>query len=122
MYRQPKGWLTRDISFCFRIFSTGSANMDALVEARLAKRLTEPIDQNDHRIYPRADGSRYAGLPVDLDDEGIAGALGVIGYDMGGGHALTVAGRHPHRFVAAASFHAANLPSVAPVSPHLRAD
>jgi carboxymethylenebutenolidase len=57
-----------------------------------------------------------------FDDEGAPPSLGVVGYCMGGSRALTVAGRFPERFAAAASFHGANLASGAPDSPHLLAD
>jgi carboxymethylenebutenolidase len=53
-----------------------------------------------------------------FDSEGVAQPLGVVGYCMGGSRALTVAGRYPERFAAAASFHGANLASDALDSPH----
>jgi len=49
------------------------------------------------------------------------GKLGVVGYCMGGGMALTVAGTHPERIGAAASFHGGGLATDAPDSPHLLA-
>lgn len=45
--------------------------------------------------------------------------VGTTGYCMGGGLALTAAGRFPDRVVAAASFHGGNLATDAPDSPHL---
>lgn len=47
--------------------------------------------------------------------------VGVTGYCMGGGHALTAAGSHPDRIVAAASYHGGGLATDAPDSPHLLA-
>ena len=47
--------------------------------------------------------------------------LGVTGYCMGGGMALTVAGVYPDRIAAAASFHGGNLATDKPDSPHLLA-
>jgi carboxymethylenebutenolidase len=44
--------------------------------------------------------------------------LGVTGYCMGGGLALTAAARYPERFAAAASFHGASLATDADDSPH----
>lgn len=44
--------------------------------------------------------------------------VGATGYCMGGGHALTAAGAHPDRVVAAASFHGGGLATDAPDSPH----
>jgi carboxymethylenebutenolidase len=48
--------------------------------------------------------------------------VGVTGYCMGGRLALLTAGRLPERVAAVASFHAGNLASDAPESPHLLAD
>lgn len=45
--------------------------------------------------------------------------VGTVGFCMGGGMALTAAGRFPDRVVAAASFHGGNLATDAPTSPHL---
>lgn len=52
----------------------------------------------------------------------IAGArIGTTGYCMGGAISLTVAGTYPERIAAAASFHAGNLVTDTPLSPHLLA-
>jgi carboxymethylenebutenolidase len=47
--------------------------------------------------------------------------VGVVGYCMGGGMALTAAALHPDRIVAAASFHGGNLATDSEMSPHRRA-
>lgn len=47
--------------------------------------------------------------------------IATVGYCMGGGWALSVAGRFPDRVAAAASFHGTNLATDAPLSPHLLA-
>jgi carboxymethylenebutenolidase len=47
--------------------------------------------------------------------------VGTTGYCMGGGFALTAAGRFPDRVGAAASFHGGQIASTAPDSPHLLA-
>jgi carboxymethylenebutenolidase len=47
--------------------------------------------------------------------------VGTTGYCMGGGFALTAAGRFPDRIGAAASFHGGQIGSTAPDSPHLLA-
>jgi len=57
-----------------------------------------------------------------LDAETVEGPIGVVGYCMGGGRALTAAAAYPDRIGAAASFHGGNLASDAPDSPHLLAD
>ncbi|MCO1658844.1 dienelactone hydrolase family protein [Pseudonocardia humida] len=49
--------------------------------------------------------------------------VGTTGYCMGGRTSLTVAGHHPERVAAAASFHGGNLAAADdPASPHLLAD
>jgi carboxymethylenebutenolidase len=45
--------------------------------------------------------------------------VGTVGFCMGGGMALTAAGRFPDRVAAAASYHGGNLATDAPTSPHL---
>ncbi len=47
--------------------------------------------------------------------------IGVVGFCMGGGMALTVAGTFPDRVAAVASFHGGNLATDAKTSPHLLA-
>lgn len=47
--------------------------------------------------------------------------VGVMGYCMGGGIALTIAATYPDRIAAAASFHGGNLASDSELSPHLLA-
>jgi carboxymethylenebutenolidase len=47
--------------------------------------------------------------------------IGVTGYCLGGGIALTVAGTYPTRIAAAASFHGGNLATDSELSPHLLA-
>ena len=46
------------------------------------------------------------------------GALGTVGYCMGGGYALSAAGTFPDRFAVAASFHGGSLATDKPDSPH----
>lgn len=52
-----------------------------------------------------------------LSDAGATGAIGVVGYCMGGARALNVAAAYPDRVKAAASFHGGNLASDAADSP-----
>lgn len=47
--------------------------------------------------------------------------IGVVGFCMGGGMALTVAGTYPERIAAAASYHGGQLATDEPTSPHLLA-
>jgi carboxymethylenebutenolidase len=68
---------------------------------------------------------RDAGAYLDFlasRDEVAPGGVGTTGYCMGGRISLTVAGHHPDRIAAAASFHGGNLaPEGDPNSPHLLA-
>jgi carboxymethylenebutenolidase len=50
------------------------------------------------------------------------GGLGVLGYCMGGGYALSAAGTFPDRVAVAASFHGGSLATEKPDSPHRLAD
>lgn len=56
-----------------------------------------------------------------LDTRGDVAApkIGTMGFCMGGGMALTVAGHYPERVAAVASFHGGNLATDAATSPHL---
>lgn len=56
---------------------------------------------------------------LDTRDDLAGRAVGAVGFCMGGGMALTAAGRYPDRFAAAASYHGGNLATDAPTSPHL---
>jgi carboxymethylenebutenolidase len=57
-----------------------------------------------------------------LEAEGVTGAIGTVGYCMGGARAITAAAHYPERIKAAASFHGGNLASDAEDSPHRLAD
>ncbi|MEG3176088.1 dienelactone hydrolase family protein [Sphingomonas sp. RB3P16] len=58
---------------------------------------------------------------LDSRDDVAGTKIGTVGFCMGGGMALTVAGTYPDRVAAAASFHGGNLATDAPTSPHLLA-
>ncbi len=64
---------------------------------------------------------RDAGVLLDYlkhQKEVQSGKIGVTGYCMGGAMAIRVAARYPDHVAAAASFHAGNLATEAPDSPH----
>jgi carboxymethylenebutenolidase len=70
----------------------------------------------DHRRVAEDTAAFLAHLDARPD---VAGrAVGVTGYCMGGGFALTAAGTHPERIAAAASFHGGRLATDDPDSPH----
>jgi carboxymethylenebutenolidase len=56
---------------------------------------------------------------LDTRDDVTGRKIGVVGFCMGGGMALTTAGTYPDRIAAAASFHGGNLATDLPTSPHL---
>jgi carboxymethylenebutenolidase len=55
---------------------------------------------------------------IDGHDAARPGAIGTVGYCMGGGYALRAAASFPDRVAAAASFHGGSLATDAPDSPH----
>ncbi|MCB8821052.1 dienelactone hydrolase family protein [Microvirga rosea] len=56
-----------------------------------------------------------------LEQEGVKGPVGTVGYCMGGSRALNAAAAYPERIVAAASFHGGHLAGETPDSPHRHA-
>lgn len=67
-----------------------------------------------------ADDTRALLAYLDTRSDVVGKAIGVTGFCMGGGMALTAAGRYPDRVAAAASFHGGRLATDAPDSPHLQ--
>jgi carboxymethylenebutenolidase len=59
---------------------------------------------------------------LDTRPDVSGGAVGTVGFCMGGGMALTAAAYYPQRVAAAASFHGGRLATDQPVSPHLLVD
>lgn len=56
---------------------------------------------------------------LDTRSDVVPGKVGVTGYCMGGGMAITAAGLYPERIAAAASYHGGNLATDSDISPHL---
>lgn len=76
-------------------------------------------ETTDFRLAAR-DTAAFLDYLAGRDD--VAGSkVGVTGYCMGGGIALTVAGTYPDRIAAAASYHGGHLANDAEISPHLLA-
>jgi carboxymethylenebutenolidase len=68
-----------------------------------------------------AEDTRFFIDYLDSRDDVLPPKIGTVGFCMGGGMALTAAGRFPDRVAAAASFHGGNLATDLPTSPHLLA-
>jgi carboxymethylenebutenolidase len=84
-----------------------------LTLGRLLKGLTPDLSRQDAVAYT----TRL------VTDPGVApGAIGVVGYCMGGPLAFRTAADHPDKVAAIATFHGGNLASEAPDSPHLLVD
>jgi carboxymethylenebutenolidase len=85
-------------------------------EGDFRKSLGRFLDAIDNRRAAEDTAAFLAYLDTRSD---VAGErVGVVGYCMGGGVALTVAGTYPDRVAAAASFHGGNLASDSELSPH----
>lgn len=74
----------------------------------------------DNRRAGGADTDAFLAC-LDSRPDAAGDKVGVVGYCMGGGMALTAAGLHPDRIAAAASFHGGNLATDSDMSPHLLA-
>ena len=88
----------------YRDHEAALGTRDFAVLREYMKPLTPDAVERDARAY--------------LDFLAADGPVGVTGYCMGGRLALVTAGRLPERVAAAASFHAGNLVTDAPESPH----
>jgi carboxymethylenebutenolidase len=68
-----------------------------------------------------AEDTRFFIDYLDSRSDVLGSKIGVVGFCMGGGMALTAAGTFPDRIAAVAVFHGGNLATDAPTSPHLLA-
>jgi carboxymethylenebutenolidase len=107
-----------DVGLTFRDANNRMLSLALLDEGRrqqvlaMGEKLTDAMVVEDTRaILKFIDG----GEPV------CPGAMGSIGYCMGGRHVFRVAGAFPDRFRASASLHGTNLVTDAPDSPHTEA-
>ena len=90
---------------------TAFSNKDSAAQLRaLISSTTQEMTIRDGRAFIEA-----------LTANGVTGAIGTLGYCMGGARALNAAAAYPERIRAAASFHGGNLASDSADSPHRRA-
>jgi carboxymethylenebutenolidase len=75
------------------------------------------IESTDN--HKAADDTAACLAYLDGRSDVVGQKVGTVGFCMGGGMALTAAGRFPDRVAAAASFHGGSLATDDPVSPHL---
>ena len=85
-----------------------------------ARKLLAPMFASTSNQKAGEDSEAYIAFLSARKD--VSGAkIGVTGYCMGGGMALTAAGLYPDRIAVAASFHGGRLATDDPMSPHLLA-
>ncbi|MFE0015396.1 dienelactone hydrolase family protein [Mesorhizobium sp. NPDC059054] len=85
----------------------------AFAEEKSKAALTALISGTTQDMTARDSGAFIAAL----ETEGVRGAIGVVGYCMGGGRALNAAAAYPDKIAAAASFHGGRLGTDALDSP-----
>lgn len=85
----------------------------AFAEEKSKAALTALISSTTQEMTARDSGAFIAALEA----EGVQGAIGAVGYCMGGGRALNAAAAYPDKIAAAASFHGGRLGTDAPDSP-----
>ena len=85
----------------------------------LIKQQLMPLFQS---YTPAVQGLQDAGVFLDFlsgQKQALPGKVGLTGYCMGGSLAIRIAAQYPDSIAAATSFHAGNLATEAPDSPHL---
>jgi carboxymethylenebutenolidase len=90
-----------------------------LAQPDVRKALGAMIGSTDNRRA--AEDAGYVLAQIDARSDVAGKKVGVVGYCMGGGIALTIAATYPDRIAAAASFHGGALASDSELSPHLLA-
>ena len=103
----------------FRDANNRMISLHALPEADRQK-VTAPLAKLTDTMVVADTGAllRY----LDAEAPVRPGAMGSVGYCMGGRHVMSVAAAFPERFRASAGLHPTSLISDRPDSPHLRAD
>jgi carboxymethylenebutenolidase len=105
------------VSHAFRNEKNQMVSLESLTDAQKEMVRAPSRLLTDERVV-----SDTAALLKFLEQEPVAtGALGSVGYCMGGRHALRVAAAFPERFKANASLHGSSLVTDAVDSPHLAA-
>jgi carboxymethylenebutenolidase len=103
----------------FRDGNNRMISMHALPEAE-RQRVTAPLAKLSDSMVVQDTGALLGFLAKD--EPVLPGAMGSIGYCMGGRHVMSVAAAFPERFRASAGLHPTSLISDRPDSPHRLAD
>jgi len=103
----------------YRSGDYGPFNARTAFSEEASKTRIREMMQTATQALTAQDGAAFIGA---LEAEGVTGAIGTVGYCMGGARAITAAAHYPDRIRSAASFHGGNLASEAEDSPHRLAD
>ena len=112
-YRQGR------VRHAFRDANNRMISLHALPEVE-RQRVTAPLAQLSDTMVVADTGALLRFLDTEADVK--PGAMGSIGYCMGGRHVMSVAAAFPERFRASAGLHPTSLISDRPDSPHLVVD
>lgn len=100
----------------YRFGSYGPFRGSAFQEESSRRQILKMIHETSQEMTSR-DAAKF----LELLRSGARERVGIVGYCMGGGRALTIAANYADQIAAVASFHGGNLASDAADSPHLLA-